>query len=284
MNLRHESGAQTPAAGLESVHSRATLQPNRFRSALAAPVFWKTGLPPGLSRSRDVKAPLVAHARAPRESGRPMESMGRSSRDLLEPLLTAPADDHNASILGGPEHLARDPRLTDKRAVAIPHRRLHRIGQLIARRPHLDINRLAVLKPREPNRGRLAAAPGAPRERHDRDNRAAPLELIPHVRPPEKLRTPRPQPRRVHPGGLPPRRSPAPLAGVRLTCRASTRAPTTRDVKPQKRNRPRGLSKPSPPPLTTARSRRRATLRAPLLEPAKPVAHARPLFRRERAA
>ncbi len=52
MELRHESEAQTLIAGLGSVQSPATMQRKRFRSALLAPMFWKTGRPPGLSRLR----------------------------------------------------------------------------------------------------------------------------------------------------------------------------------------------------------------------------------------
>jgi hypothetical protein len=64
MNLSSESHTQTPDAGLESVQSPAKLHRRRFWSALQAPMFWKTGLQPGLSRFQGSRS-LVGREHAP---------------------------------------------------------------------------------------------------------------------------------------------------------------------------------------------------------------------------
>jgi hypothetical protein len=63
MELSRDLRAQRLAAGSESVQSPATLRRKRFFLALWAPMFWKTGLQPGLSRFRRGPA-LVGPAQA----------------------------------------------------------------------------------------------------------------------------------------------------------------------------------------------------------------------------
>jgi hypothetical protein len=73
MKLGHKSRTLTLAAGSESVQSPATLERKIFRSALWAPMFWKTGLPPGLSRfratPRAVDPGLAPSGSSPRDMG-----------------------------------------------------------------------------------------------------------------------------------------------------------------------------------------------------------------------
>jgi hypothetical protein len=84
MELRHKSRTQTLAAGSESVQSPTKLQRKRFRSALWAPLFWKTGLPPGLSRFRSATL-LVGPAQARTRSRARRDSPGSMGRSLALP-------------------------------------------------------------------------------------------------------------------------------------------------------------------------------------------------------
>ena len=52
MGLSREGGAHRCVAGLESVQRPGTLR-QEILAALLAPMFWKTGLPPGLLVSED---------------------------------------------------------------------------------------------------------------------------------------------------------------------------------------------------------------------------------------
>jgi hypothetical protein len=86
----HNRGAQTLAAGLESVQRRARMLRKGFCAALLAPMFWKTGLQPGLSHFLGATS-LVGRERGPRGSGWPVRCMGRSPRDHLKAGLSEPA-------------------------------------------------------------------------------------------------------------------------------------------------------------------------------------------------
>jgi hypothetical protein len=68
MALMLRERAHTRDRGLESVQNRDTLCAATPCSALTAPMFWKTGLPPGLSRSRGCRR-LVGREHAPPGGG-----------------------------------------------------------------------------------------------------------------------------------------------------------------------------------------------------------------------
>jgi hypothetical protein len=81
MELSRKLRAQTSAAGSESVQSPATLRRTRICLALWAPMFWKTGLPPGLSCFCSATR-LVDPERGRWGSARPASRMVRSPHNL----------------------------------------------------------------------------------------------------------------------------------------------------------------------------------------------------------
>jgi hypothetical protein len=102
MELSLELRAQRLPTGSESVQSPATLQRKRIGSALSAPMFWKTGLQPGLSRLGAtpwvVDLGLAPSGSGPRDVG--WSCMGRSRRDLLEEHRPSSGDQQRAAIPG----------------------------------------------------------------------------------------------------------------------------------------------------------------------------------------
>src|SRR5436190_23440810 len=99
-----------------SVRRRATLHV-RSCSARSAPMFWKTGLPPGLSCSWGLVD--LAH-----DCGRGRRLVGSraSSDDLLKALAAALPTDHRPEAVSRPEDHSADQRLAGERAVAVPDR------------------------------------------------------------------------------------------------------------------------------------------------------------------
>ncbi len=202
--------------------------------------------------------------------------MGRSPHDLLKASIAPRARDDNSSVLEGPDHVAADPGLALKRAVAIPHRRLKRIHELVAARPPLDAHKLTFINLGQPDRGGVAATPRTPPERHDSQRRAASLELGPYVVTTEQLVPCPTEPRRVDARGRASRRARATHPRRRFARRAAASAPTPGDMQTPKR---RGSLRTAPrtqPPSAAAGPDSRATLRARLFQPRTSAAHVRP--------
>ena len=234
-------------------------------------MFWKTGLPPGLSRLRGQRGAAVPGRRA-RTPSRPRPSMGwtvdlawatvrvavgkHSRRELparqrlaadglcsgsrerlLESFAAALTGDQDAAVSERPRDRAADPRMANERAVSVPHGALKRERQLITTTPSLDVDKLIAVQATERDRAGPSPVAGATRERDDRDRRVATLELLPHSRASRELAPPRPEPYRMRPGSLTTRRRVARVARQRLTRRAQALSRAPRNVHPLRRTR-----------------------------------------------
>ena len=273
MNLGRPRRPQTPVAVDRSVRRRATLSEGSC-AALMAPMLWKTGWAPGLSRFWGaITLAVPAHDEVGIQSrGSEGDRMARSPHELLEAPVAPPTLDQDAVVFGRPGHLAADERMTGEGPEPVPHRRLKRVAELIPSGPPLNLDQLLALQAQQLDDVRLPAAPRPTPERHNGSRRTAPLELLPHRGTPHELEPPRTQTCRMDPRGLSTGRCRAAVASCRLARRARTLEPAPGDVQLRARNRARPGS-PTPVRVAATLPGRRMALGAPLLQPSQPIAH-----------
>lgn len=241
----------------------------RLRRIVGSATTWL----PGLSRLW-ARVFLVGREHAARGGGpgaTRLGGMGHSSHDLLKASVAPRARGDNAFVLEGPDHVTTDPRLSLKRAVAIPHRHRERVLQLIATRPRSDVDQIVSDRPRQTNQ--LTPAASAPRERDDPKRSAARLELCTDPVTTEELVPARTEPASVDVRRLASRRRRAALARRRLKRWAAAPAPTPCDMEPREGRRLSCTTPQAPPPLAAARTDRCAAVRARHFEPGPPAAH-----------
>ena len=229
-------------------------------------MFWKTGMPPGLSRSWDQASEGLAPTSTPHDLA--VLSANRS-QELLKPLATAPAGDHHGAVSRRPRHRGADPRLACEGPEPVPHRRFERVRELIAARPRSNLDR-APIEQAQHDRADLASRARTAAEGNRRTRRPAPFKLRPHLVA-DELSPAAPQARRVRPGGLP-----APWRAARIIWERPARwtapvPPTPRHMNPRHQ-----IGTLLPQMRTAPGARRRPAIRAPLPKPGRAIAHRRP--------
>lgn len=198
--------------------------------------------------------------------------MSGSRDDLLDGGLAAVAADDDASILGGPDHIAAYERMAGERPVPIPDGGFRRVAELIPRGPSLEIDESIGLRIEQPDRSRPPAGSRPTRERHDRDRRVPTLQLSPSRSSRHQLMTRRSEPCHVDSRGLQAGRRRAALAWFHPAGWTASLKPPSSNVETRKRDRTISTAHPQVPTAAPG-TRRGLAIRAPLPQPRQAIAH-----------